>query len=83
MNKRIATLGIKLTEPIIPYSTDLRTILDLLINFHYSPDTFELTLKMQQEIDILTEENQKLKASKEAKVILSQAAISKDLKNND
>lgn len=66
INKRLSTIGVKLQNPVLSYGTDLRTIIDAMIGFHYAPDTFNLLMKNQSEFENLARENQKLKEKLES-----------------
>lgn len=61
-------------DGIIPYGTDLRSIIELMIMFHYSPSVFETLVLKHLEVQKLQVQNHKLKAEIELSIPSKQVA---------
>jgi mRNA-degrading endonuclease toxin of MazEF toxin-antitoxin module len=60
IEKRLSTIGVKLQNPVLSYGTDLRTIIDIMISFHYAPDTFNDMVMLKSNVEKLEKDKQDL-----------------------
>jgi len=78
ISDRLGTLGLKLERNMINYGSDLRKIIDIMIMFHYAPDSFEALARLQYEFENVTYELAKTKSELDSLKMMLEAASDKN-----